>query len=44
MRIKTSVRAGGISINHSGTVKGLRVRTNVRAGGNNLNHNQKVAR
>jgi hypothetical protein len=27
-RIRTSVRAGGIEINH-----GLRVRTNVRAGG-----------
>lgn len=37
LRIRTSVRAGGIWENHN---KALRIRTSVRAGGNWSNHNK----
>jgi hypothetical protein len=37
LRIRTSVRAGGLKQNH-----GLRVRTNVRAGGLKANHGLRV--
>ena len=36
-RIRTNVRAGGITLNH-----GLRVRTSVRAGGSKVNHGLRV--
>lgn len=44
MKVKCSVRAGGRSLNHSQTTKGLRVKSQVKAGGRGLNHNQNVAR
>ena len=46
MKIKSSVKAGGISGQHNQTVsKGLRVKSNVKAGGGHwANHNQRVAR
>jgi len=43
MRIKTTVKAGGVNLNHNQTVKGLRVKSKVKAGGQNLNHCQTVA-
>jgi hypothetical protein len=54
MKIKTNVKAGGLSVNHNQTVaRGLKVKTNVRSGFNpqpdppgktDLNHNQTLAR
>jgi hypothetical protein len=44
MRVKSNVKAGGISFNHNQTTKGLRVKSNVKAGGISFNHNQKVRR
>jgi hypothetical protein len=32
MKIKTNVKAGGITNNHNQTAAGLKVRTNVKAG------------
>ena len=49
MKVKSNVKAGGISVQHNQTVsKGLRVKSKVKAGadpghGSN-NHNQTVAR
>ena len=41
MRVKSSVKAGGISGQHNQTVKGLRVKSSVKAGGGGwANHNQ----
>jgi hypothetical protein len=46
MKLKTSVKAGGITENHNETIvgqakKGLRVSTNLRAGGIRMqNHNE----
>ena len=37
MTIRTGLKAGGVSINHSET---LRVRTALKAGGENMNHNE----
>ena len=45
MKIKTNVKAGGLSINHNQTIsRGLKVKTNVKAGGLSANHNQTTAR
>jgi len=45
MKIKTNVKAGGLTLNHNQTaVRGLRVKSNVKAGGLTQNHNQTVAR
>jgi hypothetical protein len=48
MKIKSNVKAGGLSINHNQTIsRGLKVKTNVRGGvwGNPAtNHNQTTAR
>jgi hypothetical protein len=49
MKLKTSVKAGGLSGNHNETIvgqpkKGLAVRTNVKAGGISANHNETVVR
>jgi hypothetical protein len=42
--VRTSVRAGGISMQHSQPVAApIRVRTNVRAGGETMQHSQAVA-
>ena len=39
MKIKTTVKAGGIGLNHNQV---LRVKSQVKAGGIGLNHNQIV--
>ncbi len=39
LKVRTSVRAGGLSGNHNETTRGLKVRTSVRAGLGN-NHNE----
>jgi hypothetical protein len=49
MKLKTNVKAGGITANHNETIvgqpkKGLAVRTNVKAGGISQNHNETVVR
>ena len=45
LKVKTSLKAGGIGINHNQTlVRGLKVKTNVRAGGMTMNHNQTLVR
>lgn len=52
MRVKSSVKAGGVKLNHNQKVKGLRVKSGVKAGdmsdpgpdGVKLNHNQTVRR
>jgi hypothetical protein len=44
MKIKSNVKAGGLSAQHNQTVsRGLKVKTNVKAGGS-MNHNQTIAR
>jgi hypothetical protein len=43
MKIKTKIRAGGVSLNHNQTlvrVRRIKIRSGIRAGGENLNHNQ----
>jgi hypothetical protein len=42
MRVKSSIKAGALTANHSQTVKGLRVKSSVKGGGS-LNHNQTLA-
>ena len=37
MKIRTRIKAGGQSLNHS---EALAVRTTLKAGGNNLNHTE----
>jgi hypothetical protein len=44
MKVKSSVKAGGGSLNHNQTAKGLRVKSKVQAGGRTLNHNQNLSR
>ena len=48
MKVKSKVKAGGASLNHNQTAKGLRVKSSVRAGNEQCriisNHNQAVAR
>ncbi|MGH9755220.1 MAG: hypothetical protein ACREA2_20775 [Blastocatellia bacterium] len=46
MKVKTNIKAGGLSINHNQTLsRGLKVKTNVKAGGFGCgNHNQTMAR
>lgn len=53
MRVKSSVKAGGVKLNHNQKAKGLRVKSGVKAGdmsdpgpgdGVKLNHNQTVRR
>jgi hypothetical protein len=43
MRIRTKVRAGGVSVNHSAQKAGVTVKSKVRAGGGYLNHSAKKA-
>jgi hypothetical protein len=42
MKVKTKVKAGALSTNHSQTAKGLRVKSKVKAGNDRIitNHNQ----
>ncbi len=41
IRIKTNVKAGGLTFNHNqATTKSIQVKTNVKAGGLTFNHNQ----
>ena len=40
VKIKTSIKAGGIRANHNQTVRGLKVVSNIKAGGTKINHNQ----
>ena len=42
MRVKSSVKAGGITTNHNQTTAGVRVKSKVKAGGINLQHNQTI--
>ena len=42
MKVKSSVKAGKITVNHNQAVKGLRVKSSVRAGRIATNHNQTV--
>jgi len=47
MKVKTSVKAGGLSRNHNETIakaKGLRVKTSVKAGGLHIQHNETIVR
>ena len=45
MRIKTNVKAGGISLQHNQRLtRSLKVKSGVKAGGIALNHNQTVTR
>ena len=45
MKIKTNVKAGGISLQHNQTVsRGLKVKTNVKAGIMEQQHNQTMTR
>jgi hypothetical protein len=44
LRVKSSVKAGGISFNHNQTAAGIRVKSKVKAGGMDINHNQTVTR
>jgi hypothetical protein len=51
MQVKTRVKAGGITLNHSetlvrakGQVQGLTVKTRVKAGGITLNHTETLVR
>ncbi len=47
MQVKTSVKAGGIGVNHNQTAapgSGLAVKTRVKAGGLRINHVQTVAK
>ena len=44
MRVKSNVKAGGVSLNHNQTVKGLRVKSSIKAGKIAVNHDQTVAR
>lgn len=39
MKLKTNVKAGGVSFNHNQST-GLKLKTSVKAGGVSLNHNQ----
>jgi hypothetical protein len=43
MKVKSSVKAGKITVNHNQAVKGLRVKSSVQAGGM-ANHSQTVTR
>ena len=45
MKVKTHLKAGGLSLNHNETLvrdraKGLKVKTNLKAGGLSMNHNE----
>jgi hypothetical protein len=45
MKTKTTIRAGGVQVNHNETLvkgapPGLKVKTRVRAGGAKVNHNK----
>jgi hypothetical protein len=42
MKVKSSVKAGKIALNHNQAVKGLRVKAGVKAGRIVSNHNQTV--
>ena len=45
MRIKTTVKAGGISMQHNQTISsGLRVKTNVKAGAEDIHFTMKVTK
>jgi hypothetical protein len=48
MKVKTQIKAGGLSTNHNetliGAAKGLKVQTHVKAGGLSNNHNEMLAR
>jgi hypothetical protein len=52
MKVKTSVKAGGLGMNHNQVQvratppngAGLKVRTTVKAGGLGMNHNQRLVR
>jgi len=45
MKVKTNLKAGGVSAQHSQTVaRGLKVKTGVKAGATSFQHNQTVAR
>ena len=42
MRVKSSVKAGGVDGQHNQTVNGVRVKSKVKAGGMDTQHNQSV--
>jgi hypothetical protein len=51
MKVQTTIKAGGISLNHNETLardaaeaKTLKVKTGVKAGGISLNHNEALVR
>ncbi|HET9531165.1 MAG TPA: hypothetical protein VFQ92_12485 [Blastocatellia bacterium] len=44
MRIKTNVKAGGISMQHNQTIRSVKVKSGVKAGKLAANHSQTVTR
>ena len=46
MKVKSSVKAGGLKVNHNQTTvgAGLRIKSGVKSGGPQFNHNQTVTR
>ena len=46
MKVKTSIKAGGLNMNHNETFvcKGLKVKTSIKAGGVSVNHNENLVR
>jgi hypothetical protein len=43
MNTKTNVKAGGTSLNHNETLRGLKVRTSVKAGRLAANHSESLS-
>jgi hypothetical protein len=45
LKVKSNIKAGGLSVNHNQTTpRGLKVKSGVKAGGLSSNHNQTAAR
>jgi hypothetical protein len=40
MKVRTGIKAGGLSVNHNEAQGGLKVHTGIKAGGFGLNHNE----
>lgn len=42
-KVKSTVKAGGIQVQHNRPVKGLKVKSTVKAGGISLQHNRRLS-